>query len=125
MKEENSNIRFLSAISYIGVLFVVGHFSAERENPDVRFHKYQGFVMFVMFSTLYCIDGLLFGMLGFSPEIQEIVTLPVTLAVSAAYVFLTVKGVMSALQFKQTVLPFSIGFAAVRLRETIDRIIRS
>lgn len=120
MNEENANIRFLSAISYIGVLFIVGHFSVERNNPDVRFHKYQGFVMFIVFSILYLTDFLLFIILSSMPALQTMITLFLTLAISIAYLFLTVLGIMSAIKYKQTVLPFSIGLMAVTLRETID-----
>ena len=53
MNEDNTNIKFLSALSYISVLFLVGHFAVEKNNPDLRFHKYRaGFsVLFLR----YCI----------------------------------------------------------------------
>ena len=56
MKENNDNIKFLSAISYIFVFFIVGHFAVERDNPDLRFHKYQGAVLFGTFGCLYLAD---------------------------------------------------------------------
>ena len=121
MDEENANIRFLSAISYIGVLFIVGRFSVEKNNPDVRFHQYQGMVLWIVFTVMYLADGLLFAALSFSAPVQAIVTFLTTLAVGVAHVYLCAVGIRSALRFQQTVLPFSIGLMAVKLRETIDR----
>ena len=52
MNESDGNIKFLSAISYIGVLFVIGHFAVEKNNPDLRFHTFQGGILFVFFVFL-------------------------------------------------------------------------
>lgn len=117
--ENNGNIRFLSAISYVGVLFIIGHFAVEKDNPDLRFHTYQGGVLFCVFTVFYLSDVLLYFILTFAPALQIILTLLLTVAVSTAYITLAVMGIMSALKFKQRLLPF-VGNIAVMLRDNID-----
>ena len=119
MNEENGNIRFLSAISYLGVLFLVGHFAVERDNPDLRFHKYEGGILCLSFSFLYLTDMLICLLFSFSPQLQAIVSFIITSAVTVAYGFMIYFGVSSAVKFRQRQLPF-IGFYAVRLREIMD-----
>ena len=119
MNEENGNIRFLSAISYLGVLFLIGHFAVERDNPDLRFHKYQGGILCLSFLFLYMIDLLICLLFSFSPQLQAVVSFILTSAVSIAYIFMIYFGVSSALKFRQRQLPF-IGFYAVRFREMMD-----
>lgn len=119
--ENNDNIRFLSAISYLGVLFVVGRFAVEKDNPDLRFHTYQGGVLFGLFSLLYLCDFLLYIIMSFAPALQIIITILLTVAISVAYVVLIITGIMSAIKFEQRLLPF-VGRFAVVLRDKIDNI---
>ncbi len=119
MDENNQNIRFLSAISYIGVFFVIGHFAVERNNPELRFHKYQGGVLFCFFALLYMMNALLSLILSFFPPIQIILSFLIYLALTVAYVILAVMGIKSALCFNQVILPF-VGSLAVMLRTRVD-----
>ena len=119
MDENNGNIRFLSAISYLGIFFIIGHFAVEKDNPDLRFHTFQGGVMFCGFSILYLSDYLLYILLAFAPALQSILTILITVAISVAYVVLAVMGIMSAVKFQQRQLPF-VGSIAVMLRDKID-----
>ncbi len=119
MSESNDNIRLLSAISYILVFFIVGHFAVEKDNPDLRFHKYQGAVLFAVFAVLYSLEGLILLVLSFSSSLQMMAAFLLTGAITLAYLFLVFFGVSAALQFQQKQLPF-IGFFAVRLRGMMD-----
>ena len=119
MSENNDNIKFLSAISYISVLFIVGHFAVEKDNPDLRFHKYQGAVLFAVFFALYIIEGIVLLIFSFVPGLQSILGFLLTGAISLAYIMMIVMGISSAIKFEQKQLPF-IGFFAVRLREIMD-----
>ncbi len=119
MDENNGNIKFLSAISYVGILFVVGHFAVEKDNPDLRFHTYQGGTLFFCFSILYFLDFLLYAALSFLPPLQTIVTLLLSIGLAAGNIFLSVMGIISAVRFEQKLLPY-IGNAAVRIRIWID-----
>ena len=119
MNENNGNIKFLSAISYIGVLFVIGHFAVEKNNPDLRFHTFQGGILFAFFVLLYFIDFLIYLFLSVVPALQIIVVLLLSIGISVAYVMLMVMGIVNALKFKQGLLPF-VGKAAVALRVAID-----
>lgn len=119
MQEDNTNIKFLSAISYIGVLFLIGHFAVEKNNPDLRFHKYQGGVLCAAFSFLYLTDLLICLLFFFSPAVQGIVAFILTVSISIAYLLMIGFGISYALKSQQRQLPF-IGFYAVRLREKMD-----
>ncbi len=119
MEESNGNIKFLSAISYIGILFVIGHFAVEKNNPDLRFHTYQGGVLFAFFTVLYFIDFLVYLLLSFIPSFQLVICTLLTVGISVAYIILTAMGIGYAISFKQRFLPF-VGSAAVSLRRKLD-----
>ncbi len=119
MEHNNGNIRFLSAISYIGVLFVIGHFAVEKNNPDLRFHTFQGGLLFALFTFIYFCDFLIYLALSFMPEIDMIVTLLLTIGISVVYIMLMAMGIYHAVRFEQTLLPF-IGSKAVSLRTMLD-----
>lgn len=124
MDENNSNIRFLSSVSYIGVLFVLGRFAVEKDNPDLRFHTYQGGVLFLFFVVFYLLDFCMYVVLSFAPALQIILTLLLTIAISSAYLMLIVMGIISALKFEQRILPF-VGKFAVIIRDKIDNTIKN
>ena len=119
MDERNSNIRFLSAISYVGVLFLIGHFAVERDNPDLRFHKFQGGVLFLSFCIMYALNTILYFLLSFAPPLQTILCTLVYLGLTVAYVILMIMGINSAVRFQQRLLPF-VGALAVSLRNKAD-----
>ncbi len=121
MDENNGNIRFLSAISYIGILFLIGRFAVEKDNPDLRFHTYQGGVMCVFFALLYLCDFILYLILSFAPALQIVLTLLITVAISVGYIVLMVIGIASAVKFEQRLLPF-FGKIAVVLRDNVDNL---
>ena len=76
MEHNNSNIRFLSSISYLGILFVIGHFAVEKDNPDLRFHTFQGGVLFTFFiiDFSFISDFYFCFHLGFVPCCVYIIT---------------------------------------------------
>ena len=119
MSENNDNIRFLSAISYIPFLFIVGHYAVEKDNPDLRFHKYQGAVLCGCFMVLYILEVLFLLILSFAHELQLILGFLLTGGITLAYIMMICFGFSSALKFQQKQLPF-IGFFTVRLREMMD-----
>ena len=119
MNESNGNIRFLSAISYVSILFIIGHFAVEKNNPDLRFHTFQGGVLFVFFTVLYSIDFLLYLLLSAFPVVQTIIILLLTVGISVANIMLVIMGISYALQFKQGFLPF-VGKPALNLRTYLD-----
>ena len=119
MNESDGNIKFLSAISYIGVLFVIGHFAVKKNNPDLRFHTFQGGILFAFFVLLYFIDFLIYLLLSAIPALQTVVVLLLSIGISVAYVMLMVMGIGYALKFQQRLLPF-VGKTAVALRLALD-----
>ena len=119
MEDNNGNIRFLSALSYVGILFVIGHFAVEKNNPDLRFHTFQGGILFSFFTFLYFCDFLIYILLSFFPEIRMVLILLLTIGISGAYIMLMGMGIYHAVRFEQKLLPF-IGSAALTLRTKLD-----
>ena len=119
MEENNGNIRFLSVISYIGILFVIGHFAVEKNNPDLRFHTFQGGILFALFTFAYFCDFLLYLLLSFVPELRFILILLVTIGISTVYVLLAAMGMYHAARYEQRLLPF-VGRTAVTLRTKLE-----
>ena len=119
MEENNGNIRFLSVISYIGVLFIIGHFSVEKNNPDLRFHTIQGGVLCVFYMVLYILDFLLSLVLMMIPAFGIILTVLITIAIALSNLILVIIGISYAVTFRQGLLPF-VGKAALALRTRLD-----
>ncbi|MBQ8133814.1 MAG: hypothetical protein IJ192_05360 [Clostridia bacterium] len=119
MEENNGNIRFLSAVSYIGVLFVIGHFAVEKDNPDLRFHTFQGGVLFAFFVAMYFMDFLLYLALSFAPALQLILTLLLSVGISMAYILLMGMGIYYGAKCQQKLLPY-VGKVSVLLRTKLD-----
>ena len=118
--ESNGNIRFLSAISYIGILFLIGCFAVEKNNPDLRFHTFQGGVLFVFFAILYFFDFLLYMLLSFIPALCSVIIPLLTIGISVAYIMMIGMGVISAMTLQQKVLPF-VGSIMLTLRTKLDK----
>ena len=119
MEENNGNIRFLSVISYIGVLFIIGHFSVEKNNPDLSFHTIQGGVLCVFYMVLYILDFLLSLVLMMIPAFGIILTVLITIAIALSNLILVIMGISYAVTFRQGLLPF-VGKAALALRSRLD-----
>lgn len=120
MNEMNQNIRFLSALSYISILFIIAHFAVEKDNPDLRFHKIQGFVLFCFSVFMYLIDYLIYLLFSFEPRLQSIITVLLTIGISVGYLLLMAIGISGAVKFEQRLLPF-IGNISVQLRSALNQ----
>lgn len=120
MNEMNQNIRFLSALSYISILFIIAHFAVEKDNPDLRFHKIQGFVLFCFSVFMYLTDYLIYLLFSFEPRLQSIITVLLTIGISVGYLLLMAIGISGAVKFQQKLLPF-IGNISVQLRSALNQ----
>lgn len=73
MGENNSTVKVITILDYIGILWILGLF-VEKDNPAVKFHTNQGLTLFlleivvsvasVILAFIPFIGGLIGGLLG-------------------------------------------------------------
>lgn len=97
---DNFNVKFLSVISYLGPLYLIGKFSVEKDSDQVKFHNKQGELLFYIFCTLYFICALLYLVEKIIGGVIELVAFLMTVGVTSAFFILMMIGVTSA--FKET-----------------------
>lgn len=99
------NVRFLSILSYIGPMFLLGKFSVEKESEQVKFHNKQGEILFYIFLVLYMVCTALHVLNEFTESVGEIIAFTFTVGVTVAWVLLMIIGVSNAVQGKMIGLP--------------------
>ena len=106
MSEYNKfNIKFLSVISYLGPLFIIGKFSLEKDEEHVKFNVNQGEILFYLISILYILVFSINFFLEPFFETIEIITLLAYIGISAAWVILIIMGAIGAFKDKKVELP--------------------
>ena len=104
-EDDKSNVKFLSVLAYIGPLFVMGLFSVEKENPEVKFHSF--------FS--YFLSGIIVYLLHPFPAVSEIVFVLLVVLISVSWFILIIMGISGAMKNQRVSLP---------LVSEIDKIIK-
>lgn len=106
MNEYNKfNIKFLSVISYLGPLFIVGKFSLEKDEENVRFNVNQGKILFYLIMFLYLLVFSLNFFLEPFVETIEIITLLSYIGITAAWFILIIMGITAAIKGTKVKLP--------------------
>ncbi|MDQ5983625.1 MAG: hypothetical protein RUMPE_00649 [Eubacteriales bacterium SKADARSKE-1] len=106
MKESDIlNIKILSALSYVGPLFIIGKFAVEKNSPEVKFHSDQGKVLFsLMLIVLLVIISLDIFLTSFSESISVIFFL-IYIGAGVAWAILASMGIFGVIKNKQIQLP--------------------
>ncbi len=99
------NVKFLSVVSYIGPLYLIGKFSVEKDSEQVKFHNKQGEILFYVFCVLYFICALLHLVEKLTSGVIELVAFLMTVGVSVALIILMLIGVTSAFKGTKVRLP--------------------
>lgn len=99
------NVKFLSIVSYIGPMFLIGKFSVEKESKQVKFHNKQGEILFYIFLFLYMVCVALHVLNKFTESVDEILAFTFTVGVSVAWVLLMIIGISNAIHGKLVGLP--------------------
>ena len=117
------NEKLFSILSYLGILWLIGLLVApEKEDSKVRFHVGQGIILSIVGVALSSILAILNAMIraifrteitlwGIGTGVYEtsvfgsILIALLSLAVSAAMIFLLVKGILNVVNNKQEPLP--------------------
>ena len=107
MKEDSSkfNIKYLSILAYIGPLFIIGKFSVEKDEEQVKFHCRQGMILFLFAFFFYLVTFLLCLALQGVPEVSEILGLLLYVGGTVAYAFLLLMGLIGAIRGSLKPLP--------------------
>ncbi len=104
-KFDKFNVKFLSIISYIGPLFLIGKFSVEKDSDQVRFHSKQGEILFYTMSCLSLIVLILQLTLSSLFETIEIICLLSYIAIGVAWLILLIMGISGAISSKMIYIP--------------------
>lgn len=112
-----TNVKFLSVISYIGPLFVVGKFSFEKNSDQLKFHNKQGEILFYLMSTLSLISVFLDYTFSFMLDCLSIIGLLFNISIAVTWIILAVMGIVSAFSSSKLCLPIIGSFAANKLNK--------
>ena len=95
MNNNNSTVKLITILDYIGILFILGFF-VEKDNEDVKFHTNQGIIL--------CIFDSILGVFHWIPFVGWVFSLIATLLwlLVAAMVIL---GIVHAAKGERTPLP--------------------
>ena len=99
------NVKLLSALSYIGPLFVVGRFSLEYGSKSVKFHVKQGGMLFAFMIALYSIFAVLIFVLSSIPTFAEIVGYLSFVGINVLWIILIIMGISSVIKGQERELP--------------------
>lgn len=99
------NVKFLSIVSYLGPMFLIGKFSVEKDSKQVKFHNKQGEVLFYIFLILYILCVALHFVNEFTESVDEILAFTFTVGVTVAWILLMIIGVLNAIHGKMIGLP--------------------
>lgn len=103
--EDESNIKLLSVLAYIGPLFFMGMFSVEKDNSKVKFHTRQGSILFGLVLLSYSLSYLIVKILHSFPAVSEITGLLLFVLISVGWFILVIMGISSAFKGENNCLP--------------------
>lgn len=107
INSKDFNVKFLSILAYIGPLFLMGKFSAENNNPDVRFHTNQGIRLFLALILAYLTGSFAYFLFReFVPIMANIIIIAVCLAINFAWLVCVLYGATNAKNLRCKKIPF-------------------
>lgn len=106
LKYNSVNIKLLSALSYIGPLFLIGRFSVEKDSDQLKFHNTQGGLLFLLMVIVnITASAVSFILSHFLEESFEIIVFLIFIGISVAWLVLAIMGICGALKSKKICLP--------------------
>ena len=100
-----TNVKFLSVVSYIGPLFVIGKFSFEKDCEQVKFHCKQGEILFYMMSLFILLSIILDYAFSFVLESLSIICFLFNIGIAVTWIMLAIMGIISAFSGSKISLP--------------------
>lgn len=100
------NVKILSAISYIGPLFLVGKFSVEKDSSDYKFHSKQGKILFFVMSIILLLIILLDKIFSFFFSSVSVIFLLFYIGIFISWIMLMSFGIYGSLKDIKIRLPF-------------------
>lgn len=100
-----TNIKFLSILSYIGPLFIIGKFSYEKNSDQVSFHCKQGELLFYIMTILILISITFDHFLTSLLESFSVICFLFKIGIIVTWIILSIMGIVSAFFESKTKLP--------------------
>ena len=97
MQPDNSTVRVITILDYLGFLCLLGLF-IEKDNEDVRFHTNQGLILFLLEIAVGIVGALLSGLLGLVGSLLSSL-------LSLACLVLAILGIINAVNGQRRPLP--------------------
>ena len=100
------NIKLLSALSYIGPLFLIGRFAVEKDSEQLKFHGKQGEILFILMLAINAVAAAIsFVLYHLLEESFEIIVFLIFIGISVAWLVLSIMGICGAIKSKKICLP--------------------
>lgn len=100
------NIKVLSAISYLGPLFIIGRFSVEKDSDNFKFHSKQGeflfYTMFIIFFITWSLEKILYTLF----DSFSIIFILIYIGIFTSWIILSILGIYGSFNNKKIKLPF-------------------
>ena len=100
------NVKVLSAISYLGPLFIIGRFSVEKNSDNFKFHSKQGEILFYSMFAISLIAWSLEQILYTFFDSFSIIFLLVYMGIFISWIILSLLGIYGSFNNKKIKLPF-------------------
>ena len=111
-----TNVKFLSVVSYIWPLFVIGKFSFEKNCEQVKFHVKQGEILFYLMLSLTLSSIISEVLLNYVSESLSIICFLINIGIGFSWIILAIMGIASAISNSKLSLPI-VGFFANKLNK--------
>lgn len=100
------NVKLLSALSYIGPLFLIGRFSVEKDSDQLKFHNKQGELLFFLMLVVNTVAAAVSFLLSqFLEESFEVIVFLIFIGISVAWLVLSIMGICGSLKGNKICLP--------------------
>ena len=115
VKKSKTDLRVYNVLSYVGILWLVGMFGSDKDEPSVRFHVGQGILVSIMWLIVELFNNLIIANLFRTTYIVVGVTYTTGVSIFGGFIMailnfiplsFMIVGIINALSNKDEELPF-------------------
>ena len=113
--KSKTDLRVYNVLSYIGILWLVGMFGSDKDEPSVRFHVGQGILVSIIWLVVELFNGLIVANIFRTTYVVLGVTYTTGVSIFGGFIMailnfipltFTIIGIINALSKKDEELPF-------------------